>query len=111
MQSKITELEKITNNHIKQNNTKVILIDNEKEYAIAAVVFDNTQHLGIRWFNCKNGYPVGGWFIVPDSLVCSILDVIQLSLLDKKKIIDFLSDTNASILNIRNVKTVVINRI
>ena len=111
MQNKITELEKITNNHIKQNNTKVILIDNEKEYAIAAVVFDKTQQLGIRWLNCKNGYPVGGWFIVPDSLVCSILDVIQLSLLDKKKIIDFLSDTNASILNIRNVKTVVINRI
>nr|MBQ2234305.1 hypothetical protein [Treponema sp.] len=111
MQNKITELEKITNNHIKQNNTKVILIDYEKEYAIAALIFDNTPSLGIRWLNVKNGYPVSGWFIVPDSLDCSILDVIQLTLFDKKKIIDFLSDNNASILNIINIKTVVINRI
>ena len=111
LQNKIIELEKITNNHIKPTNTKVILIDNEKEYAIAALVFDSIPSLGIRWLNVKNGYPISGWFIVPDSLDCSILDVIQLSLFDKKKITDFLSDTNASILNIKNIKTVVINRV
>lgn len=54
----ITELEQITNNRI--TNVKVIAIDNTEEWALAALVFDNTQHLGIRWFNCKNGYPAGG---------------------------------------------------
>ena len=53
----ITELEQITNNRI--TNVKVSAIDNTEEWALVTLVFDNTPHLGIRWFNCKNGYPAG----------------------------------------------------
>lgn len=102
----ITELEQITNNRI--TNVKVIAIDNTEEWALAALVFDNTPHLGIRWFNCKNGYPAGGWFIIPKALDCGILSSLTLSIDNKKLLEDFLCRNN-SFTNLSELNHVTIN--
>ena len=102
----ITEVEQITNNRI--TNVKVIAIDNTEEWALAALVFDNTQHLGIRWFNCQNGYPVRGWFIIPKALDCGILSSLTLSIDNKKLLEDFLCGNN-NFTNLTNINYITIN--
>ena len=106
----IDTLEKIVNKHINLNETKVIFIDNDKQWSIAALIFDNTPHLGIRWINCKNGYPKGGWFIIPNILEKSILDDLNLNNNDRKLIDDFLSKSG-TISSLSCIKNFVSNEV
>ena len=104
----VTELEQISNRHINPNNTKVIAIDNTEKWALAGLIFDDTPHLGIRWFNCQNGYPVSGWFIIPKSLDCAILSSLTLSI-ENKKLIEYFLCGNKTFTDISNLKHTAIN--
>ena len=89
---------------------EIIFMDMSGKWTIAALIFREKPHLGIRWITTEVGFPKKGWFIIPNTLEKPILDVLNLEPNDRKLIDNFLSNSN-NINLINGINTVIINRV
>jgi hypothetical protein len=72
-----------------------VVVYNGGNWAIVAFTFQDTPSLGIRWFHCGSGMPVGRngapvWFRIPEELNTSILNGLPLSSVRRHNIDDYL---------------------
>lgn len=91
------EILKINSPHDSVDGPYIVIFKNLSErWAIVALDWDNNPTLGIRWFWGKNGNPSSRsyptWFVIPSTLLNSVLDGLPLDFKFRNKINRFLNE-------------------